>query len=155
MQFSFNDPRQHDGDSLRLGKLRQRGPTRRHRHWSAGLHVCAYSFLGRAFRAPTDGRTCDSRHRSAGYFVGSLARDQRTKGPKSEPQQLSTPHVSLLHTPPQALGSGSHRKESGCRSTMSSYGLGFFTSPLPHPALNSSALIFPSPSPSTSLKLTM
>src|SRR5215471_225424 len=40
--------------------------------------------------------------------------------------------------------------KSGCRSTMSSYGFGFFTSPLPHPALNSSALIFPSPSPSTS-----
>jgi len=71
---------------------------RRYRHWSICLHVSAYSFLTREFRGPTDGRTCDSHQRNAGYFVGLLARDQRTKWLKSEPRPLSTLYVSFAYS---------------------------------------------------------
>jgi len=119
------DPTQPVGGLLRLGKLRQREPMPQYRHWSICLHACACSFLIREFLGPTDGRTCDSRQHNVGYFVGLRARDQKTKGPKSEPRPLSTPHVSLLH-PLSRFDVRQPGSKSSCRSAMGVLGLWIF-----------------------------
>src|SRR5262245_37035088 len=85
------------------------------------------------------------------YELGALS--PPSNGPATSPK-------SAEYRCPQMTQSGQWIKlgpatQSPAFSERGFYGFGFFTSPLPHPALNSSALIFPSPSPSTSLKLTM
>jgi hypothetical protein len=75
---------------------------------------------------------------------------------QTESRDHSPRHMSHCCILPQDLMSGSQlNMRSGCRSTMPSYGFGFFTRPLPQAALNSSAEIVRSPSTSTILKLTM
>jgi hypothetical protein len=103
--LSLSDPMQPVGDLLRPGTPRRREPTPRYRHRSVCLHACACSFLGRTFRAPTDGRTCDNRQHNAGYFVGLLAREGQEQQQQPSPNQASSPPTSsAIHSMAGARG---------------------------------------------------